>query len=394
MVTVDAAMRAATYGYVARRHNMSQPNMQRSTLQEIESTFRAGSTEKRMETLMRVTDLFVNGAPGYSDDATHLFDDVIGRLIDHVEARARVELSRRLAPIANAPIEAVRRLARDDSIEVSGPVLAASERLTDEDLVEIVQTKSQAHLAKIANRARLNEAVTEALVDHGDDAVADKVARNCGARFSEVGMSKLVIRAGGNARLTESISQRPDIPRPLFRQLMTQATQTVRERLLALAPPEQRETITAVMDALASQVQRKPRGARNFAEAQRLIAPLIQDTGLVRSKIMEFADANRNAEVITALSVLSGIAVKEVDELFSRCNELGLTVLCKATGLECDAAYSVVAAACGESGSSETPSLEDFRAQYKPLSIASAQRILRFWQDRSKIAQNFEVGHA
>lgn len=115
---------------------MSQLNVQRSTLQEIESAFRAGSTEKRMETLMRVTDLFVHGAPSYSDGATHLFDDVIGHLIDHVEARAKVELSRRLAPIANAPIEAVRRLARDDSIEVSGPVLAASERLTDDDLVE------------------------------------------------------------------------------------------------------------------------------------------------------------------------------------------------------------------------------------------------------------------
>jgi hypothetical protein len=373
---------------------MSQLNVQRSTLQEIESAFRAGSTEKRMETLMRVTDLFVNGAPSYSDGATHLFDDVIGRLIDHVEARAKVELSRRLAPIANAPIEAVRRLARDDSIEVSGPVLAASERLTDDDLVEIVRSKSQAHLATIASRPRLNEAVTEALVDHGDEAVAATIAGNRGARFSEVGMSKLVIRADGNDRLTELISGRSDIPRPLFRQLMGQATETVRERLLASAPPEQRDTITAVMDALALQVRRKPRGARNFSEAQRLIAPLIQDTGLVRSKVMEFADANRNAEVITALSVLSGIAVKEIDELFSRCNELGLTVLCKATGLECDAAYSVVTAACAESGCSEAPLLEDFSPQYKALSIASAQRILRFWQGRSKITQNLQVGHA
>jgi uncharacterized protein (DUF2336 family) len=387
-------MRAAKDGHVARRRDMSQPNMQRSTLQEIESAFRAGSNEKRMETLMRVTDLFVHGASGYSDDAACLFGDVIGRLIDHVEARAKVELSRRLAPIAKAPIEAVRRLARDDSIEVSGPVLAASERLTDDDLVDIVRSKSQAHLATIASRPRLNEAVTEALVDQGDDAVADKVARNRGARFSEVGMSKLVIRADGNDRLTESISQRPDIPRQLFRQLMMQATETVREKLLSSATPEQKDTIKGIMDDLASQVGRKPRAAHSYADAQRAIAPLSQDTGLVRAKVMEFADANRCGEMTAALSVLSGIAIKDIDEMFSRCNELALTVLCKAVALECDEAYSVIAVARREAGAAESVAYEDFRAQYAALSIASAQRILRFWQGRSKIAQNFQAGHA
>ena len=134
---------------------------------------------KRSEVLRRVTDLFVGEAEHFSADQTALFDSVLGQLVSHIESRAAVELSQRLAPIANAPLQTVRHLAAHDDIAVSGPILEKSERLSDDDLVAIAKTKSQAHLAKIANRARLNETVTEVLVDHGDAEVANTLAGQC-----------------------------------------------------------------------------------------------------------------------------------------------------------------------------------------------------------------------
>jgi uncharacterized protein (DUF2336 family) len=370
---------------------MSQHSPNAALIAELENTLHTGSNEKRLATLMRVTDLFVNDAGRYSEEQTHLFDDVMGHLIQHVERRALVELSRRLAPVANAPRAVIGQLARNDEIDISGPVLIASERLSDEDLVEIAATKSQAHLAKIAGRARLNEAVTEVLVDRGDDHVANTVASNAGAKFSNSGMAKMVMRADGDDRLAESMLRRPDLPPRMFRQLMIQATEAVRHKLLASAQSDQKATIKKIMDDLAAQVGNKaPAQTRNYAEAQCAISAISQDTNLLKSKILEFADANRLPEVIAALSVLSGFSTKEIDAIVANANELGLTVLCKAVALEMDTAYAVVMAARMEQSADKEVS-DDFCEYYDSLTLASAQRLLRFWQGRQKVAKHFQV---
>ena len=369
---------------------MSQSSPNAAVIAEIESAFRSNSDQKRLATLMRVTDLFVGAADRYSDEEVKLFGDVMGHLIQHVESRALVELSRRIGPIANAPSDLVGTLARHDEIEIAGPVLEASERLSDADLVEIAGVKSQAHLAKIAVRPRISETVTEVLVDRGDDEVANTVAGNAGARFSDTGFTKLVIRAEGNDRLTETVMRRADIPPRLFRQLTIHATEAVRARLLASAQPDQQDTIKRIMDELAAQIGSRAAAAkeRNYVEAQHAIAAIRQDTSLMKSKILEFADGNRLAEAIVALAELSGVSIKEIDTLVRSANEIGLTVLCKAVALEVDTAHAVVMAARIE-GSGGAPMIDDFCQYYDQLTVASAQKLLRFWQGRQKVARRF-----
>jgi uncharacterized protein (DUF2336 family) len=370
---------------------MSQRTANSAVIAEIESAFRAGNSDKRLATLMRVTDLFVGAADNYSEDETQLFDDVMGHLVQHVESRALAELSRRLAPVRNAPRATVGQLARNDDIEISGPVLAASSRLSDAELTEIASTKSQAHLAKIAVRSTLSETVTEVLVERGDDEVANSVASNAGARFSNTGMAKLVMRADGDERLTESMLRRADVPPRLFRQLTVHATEAVRQKLLTSATPEQQATIKKVMDELAAQVGTKATSPeRNYFEAQRLIGSISQDTDLMKSKILEFADGNRIGEAIASLSVLSGVSMQEIDVLFRGVNELGITVLCKAVNLELDTAYAVFMAAHGEQTTKDTQAFSDFCNYYDQLTAPSAQRLLRFWQGRKKVAKCFE----
>ena len=63
-----------------------------------------------------------------------MFGTVMCQLIRCVESRALIELSRRLAPISAAPANVIQVLARNDLIEISGPVLCQSALLTDDDL--------------------------------------------------------------------------------------------------------------------------------------------------------------------------------------------------------------------------------------------------------------------
>src|SRR6267143_5724110 len=125
-------------------------NLSPAIIDELESALKSGSTDRRMDVLRRITDLFINNAANFNAQQITLFDDVMGRLVKQIENRAIVELSTRLAPVPNAPVGIIQRLAWDDAIEVSGPVLAKSERLTDDELVKIAESKSRAHLAQIA----------------------------------------------------------------------------------------------------------------------------------------------------------------------------------------------------------------------------------------------------
>ena len=151
---------------------------QGSLLDELERAIQTGSADRRLETLRRITDLFLGGNNKFNEDQIAVFDQVLGHLIRKIETRALAELSVRLAPIDNAPLETIRNLARNDDIEVAGPVLAESARLTTNDLVEIAKTKGQAHLLAISGRPTLTHPVTDVLVERGNTEVFHRLLSN------------------------------------------------------------------------------------------------------------------------------------------------------------------------------------------------------------------------
>src|SRR3977135_3577987 len=131
------------------------PNAALSIVDEVETAINVGSAEKRLETIRRVTDLFLSSAGSFDSEQIELFDNVLERLIKTIEIRAiadvgvriaLVEMSTQLAPISQAPPSVVRHLARYDEITIAGPILAESARLSAEDLVEVAQTKGEQHL--------------------------------------------------------------------------------------------------------------------------------------------------------------------------------------------------------------------------------------------------------
>jgi len=97
-----------------------------SLIDELESMMRQGSAAQRAAILHRVTGLFLHRAPACSDKQVTLFDQVMLRLIDRIEQKALIQLSSQLAPVKNAPSAVVHRLASDDDIEVSRPVIQQS----------------------------------------------------------------------------------------------------------------------------------------------------------------------------------------------------------------------------------------------------------------------------
>ena len=78
-------------------------DISQSLIAELEDSIRSGSKDKRIDSLRRITDLFVADADRLNDQQIGVFDDVLGHLIKRIEGKALSELSRRLGPINNAP---------------------------------------------------------------------------------------------------------------------------------------------------------------------------------------------------------------------------------------------------------------------------------------------------
>jgi uncharacterized protein (DUF2336 family) len=185
----------------------------RPLVEEFEVALASGSVSRRIDILERITDLFISGAKHYSKDQIDLFDDVMTRLVRTVVAKTRIEVAKRVAPVANAPAHLIRVLAFDDHAEVAGPVLAQSTCLAESDLLQAARTASQQHLLAIAQRPSLNEAMTDILVERGNRDVVRSLVRHAGARFSKAGLHRLVDRSRSDEALVTELGSRLDVGR-------------------------------------------------------------------------------------------------------------------------------------------------------------------------------------
>lgn len=348
-------------------------------IDELELALNSNSIEQHNSILKKVTALFLGSTDRITEEISSVFDDVILRLVDHVERRARAELSWDLAPVAYAPLNVVCRLASDDDIAIAGPVLARSPRLTDQNLVEVARTKGQSHLSKVAERAQLSQAVTDVLIDRGNQQVVTKVASNAGARFSRTGMSMLVMRASGDDELTYAMSRRSDVSRRLFKRLLSYATEQARQRMLATSAPADREAINRVLAQLADQAGSQTISQKEYAAAQRLVHTFSQDTEQTRSKVLQFADGYRIAELVAAMSILSGVPIALVSRLICDTEPFGAMVMCKAIGLAWMVAHAVLNNLPGISEDREEK-LGEMEEHYAHMSAESAERLLGYWQ--------------
>jgi uncharacterized protein (DUF2336 family) len=352
---------------------------QNSLIRELEDAIERGSSHKRAETLNRVTELFTRRSTELSEQHVALFDDVILRLASEIETKARAELARMLAPIDNAPQNTVRSLAHDDSIEVAAPVLLRSPRLHEADLVDIARTKGQGHLLAIASRRPLGHAITDVLVDRGDGDVLFNVASNTEASFSEIGMARLVDRAGDDEPLATRIAGRPDIPLHLLHKLVAQASDLVQRRLLASAPPDMRSEIERVLAKVSHDID--PGAApRSFTAAQRMIGMLHSAGQLGESELYDLAKSRRFEETVATLSLLCGVQISTVDWLMNGDRIEPLLILLKAKGFDWLTVRAIVLSRpSGRRISAKD--LEDICDDFKRLSYATARQVIGRWQD-------------
>ena len=346
-------------------------------LDELQATLAHGTVARRVETLRRVTDLFLSGAVGSSVEQIGLFDDVFQCLMEHIETSARALLSNRLAPIDTAPPRTIRALAFDDSIEVAGPVLSQSMRLDDETLIENARSKSQSHLMAISTRKTLSRAVTDVLVLRGNDEVLQSAVNNPGAEFTERGFTRLVNRTEGDDNLATCIGLRPTIPRHLYLKLVAKASETVRRRLEAANPQRAREVPTAVREATRRARSTPAAVTPDTAISHALVKSLYEDGRLDEFQVASFAAAGKFDETNASIAALANVSISLAENMMIETRAEGVMILAKVAGLSWSTVKAIIHLRDEISGG-ETTDLQACKDTYWRLRPSTAQQVLRF----------------
>jgi uncharacterized protein (DUF2336 family) len=363
----------------------------RSIVDEVEAAISAGSAEKHLETIKRVTDLFLSSADSFNGEQIELFDDVLERLVRTIELRAIADLSARialaemstqLASVSKAPPSVMRLLARHDEIAIAGPVLTESARLTNDDLIEIAATKSEQHLLAISGRWWLHEVVTDALLARHYPKVSRRLVSNPGARVSTAGFAIVLRQAEADPELAVDTGLRVDLPAELRHQLLRQATEAVRSRLLSRAPPHLFEEIRNAIAAVAAGADREMSTVRDFGEAKRFIALLRKNGELNEAALLAFARQRKYAETVAALAELAKSTVEVVRPLMQSLRDDGVLIPCKAAGLNFETVGAILNSRF-TSGSMGPHELAKAKDQFAKIALDDARRLLRFWQVRS-----------
>jgi uncharacterized protein (DUF2336 family) len=354
-----------------------------AALAELEYALAATPGSRQADIARRITELFLSNSKDYSDQQVEVFGRVLEGLVAKMETQVLAEMSERLGTAARTPVRLVQWLARQDEIAVARPVLTKG-ILTDEDLIELGETKSQAHLLAISERNAISEPVTDVLVRRGDREVAISVASNLGARFSATGFEMLSSRAKSDDLLAEKVSLRADVPPHLFGQLLVQASNAVRCRMLAAAPLSIHDDLSALLERVAGELADEAPLARDYALATRRVLLTFPDGQIGETDLLRLALGKQCEDVVAALSVMSGISVRVMDQLMSDDRVDPVQFLCRALRFGWPSVRAVLQLGPGKRLSPED--LAAARRGYEAIPDSAAQRMLSFWRQRDAIA--------
>jgi uncharacterized protein (DUF2336 family) len=362
-------------------------DLQTNLIDQLEGILSNKDLSRRAEILRRVTDLFVLGSGKFSEDQVELFDNVMGKLLENIERVARAQFGSRLSKLSDAPPKVIRELAFDDAIEVAGPVLRHCERLDENALLENAKTKSQNHLLAISRRKALVEAVTDVLVERGNQTVVSSTARNRGARFSDFGVSTLVKKARDDGNLALCVWSRPDIPRQNLVKLFVEASETVKSQLVE-ADPRRAELIRTAVAEASDQIQTKARaGSNDFAEAKSYVSSLYSSGKLDEAQLDTFANERSFDKVTVALSLMCDLPIGLVERALVQNQTEQILVLAKAIDLSWVTTVALLLLQAGVNGSSRQR-LDQCFTNFSRLQPKTAQTALQFYRMREKASRS------
>ena len=198
---------------------------------DVERLLTDPSPDARAEAAAKIA-VSYEASADFGDQEKKLAEEIFLLMCKDAEERVRMALSANLKECAFLPHEIARTLA-DDVDSVSNPILTYSSVLTDDDLIEIIQSNGEEKQKVIAARAVVSENVSDALIDTQNEAVVGTLVANDGAAISTTSMQRVLDDFASSDLIKSSMVGRSQLPMEVSERLVSMVSEKLQQDLMA-----------------------------------------------------------------------------------------------------------------------------------------------------------------
>jgi uncharacterized protein (DUF2336 family) len=341
---------------------------------------RENSSEKRRELLNDVTDLFFVVKDTQSPLETNMFGELLAKVASELSVEVRRELSARFGD-GSAPRRLAVSLANDTDLNVAAPILQTARSLTQEDLIAVVHARGDAHRMLVTKRKDVGEALSDALVQFGDDRVVASLIKNETARVSHETFDKIVDRAISSPYLQQPLVSRqaisPEHLNKLFLSADTLMRAQILERNAQFSEAEINEAMARAKTRIAVDHGALP---ADYEAAEREIRELAKRGALTGATLPNLWRDKKDTHFKMAFARLTGLHFNQTTQLFGNKDVDGIAMVARAAGFDRALFVTLAVMVLGQEGMSAAKSLGEM---YNGVPQEAAQRALRFMKLRA-----------
>ena len=358
---------------------MSQAGSRYALLQNLSNS---ASSDQRRELLRQVTDALTNNARTPSEAEFAELDQVLSLAASEYSTQVRTEFARLVAASVTRFCHASEQFAMDD-IEVAQPVLRHSRALSEETLLRVVAEKSQAHILAVSRRDGVSEKLSEAIVSKGSDEVVSSLLANERAKISDSTYEVVAKRAETNSLLQAPFVRRQGVPIDLLNDLYLKVEKDLRKEIVqkfeSVSPADLEKAFERSRARVTTAFRRMPedmalaRKRLSLIEANKQLAPQ-----MLVALLREGKESRTTFKL--ALARLVDVPFDVIEPAVDTSDLDTLALLCR--GANFDRPLFVTLAIGLDSTEKGLGRAEKFGKLYESVTVATAQRALRFWKVR------------
>ena len=341
-----------------------------------------GSSEKRRELLRQITDVFLAQSADRSDKEAALFDEIVGAVASDLETQVRIELSRKIADAPGPLRRTARRLAMDE-IEVARPVLERSRSLTESDILEVIDKKSQDHMLAVTKRPDIGEKVSSALVSKGEDHVVVSLLQNATAKIDRETFERVAERVETSQVLHAPFVRSTNAPLDLLNSVYLRVEGDLRREIMrkfhGVSPAELEAALDVSRTHLSAAYGALP---SDYAVGKEHVAKLAKAGALKPAVLVQLLREERRTAFLVAFAQLVDIEFDLGQRLVEAKDLDALAMLCRGAGFDRGLFVTICIMVADAGGGLSRP--EEYGQIYEQVPVAAAQRALRFWKVRAK----------
>lgn len=267
---------------------------------------------------------------------------LLERLAEDELPRVRAVIAREVAACRTIPKRLALRLAHDAEIAVCGSILQYSPLLSDEDLIEIVATtRVRGAIEAIAQRKGLGSDVSDAIAASLDIPAIAALLANPSAEIREQTMNRVIAEASAIESWHMPLVMRTDLSMRAIRRIATFVSRALVDELSRRNGLDE-ETAQALKTRAQAALEAEIDAAGKPVTVE-AVRKAYAKGDLGDEIVTGAATMARREPVVTALSLLTGVAPGTIDMVLDAQSGRGITALCWKAGLSMRTALSIQA---------------------------------------------------